>query len=160
MVSPRRSRQPRAQEGIQVEMLPGHAGHPARPPLLRHLSRTPLRRISAARLPWAGTEPPGNSASWRLVRRSLHFDGLAPDLSPAGVDLAQAEQLPLHHATIGKATILDEVPLLVRRLQRRSISPSAVAAARMNQTLRYTRGLRPKLNKIVTCQGNGRKVCR
>ena len=43
----------------------------------------------------------------------VHFDGLAPYLALAGVDLAQVQHLVLHNPAIAQAAALDHVPVVV-----------------------------------------------
>ena len=60
-----------------------------------------------------GIEPAGNSATWRRVPASCSFDGLAPRLALAGVDLAQVQHLALHHAAVAAAPVLHHAPVVV-----------------------------------------------
>src|SRR5882757_6521322 len=119
---PRRSfparRQPIGPESIKLKLLPQLPGQPAGAPLPRatqlHLGKAKLnnRRIARDRFAAIRREQrqrPGTAGI--LVE---HLDRLAPCDRLRGVDLAEIQNVPLHHPPVTKALVLDHVPVVVR----------------------------------------------
>ena len=106
-------RKPRPPEAVEFELLPQLQRQPARAPLPR-----PAQAQFAQAHANGVDVVNGHGASGEqrhLAPRAgiLQLDGLAPRLALARVDLPEVQHLTLHHATIGKATILHHAPVLV-----------------------------------------------
>jgi hypothetical protein len=60
-----------------------------------------------------GIEPGGEQRHLAPRAGVLHFDGLAPGLALAGVDLAQVQHLALHDSAVAAAPVLHHAPVVV-----------------------------------------------
>src|SRR5580658_8532090 len=54
------------------------------------------------------------SSGNRAMARVEHLDRLAPHLRLGRIDLAQIQNVPLHHSAIVETLVLDEAPIEVR----------------------------------------------
>ena len=92
-------------------------------------------------------------------KRDASGDRLAPRLALAGVDLAQVQHLALRHAPIGKAPVLDKVPVLVGLAVLHASSAAQEHAStlwtplpgRKDQGLHYKHSGEPTLYESNTC---------
>ena len=105
-------------ESIQLQLFPQLPGQPARPPLLRpaqpHVGQAKLhdRTVGCDR----GGAILGKQRQCPRMSGVLveNFDGLAPGRGPGRADLAQIQNVELHHSAVLEALVLDDAPIAVR----------------------------------------------
>src|SRR6266478_8114962 len=105
-------------EPIKLKFLPQLPGQPARPPLPRtvkpHLGQAKLNDggIACNRLATIIGKQRQRPGKARILVE--HLDRLAPGRRLRGVDLAEIQHMPLHHAAAIETLVLDHVPVVVR----------------------------------------------
>jgi hypothetical protein len=101
-------------EGVQIELLPELQSQPARAPLARPL-QAQLAQAHAHRIHVVARHAAsGEQRHLAPLAGVLNFDGLAPGLALAGIDLAQIPHLTLRHTAISQAARLHNAPVLVK----------------------------------------------
>ncbi len=105
-------------EPIELKLPPQLPGQPARAPLPRttklHLRQAKLNDgcIARDRLASIFRKQRQRPGTPRILVE--HFDRLAPRCRLRGVDLAEIQNMPLHHPTVIETLVLDHVPVTVR----------------------------------------------
>ena len=108
-------RQPRPPEPIQFQSVPERKRQPARPPLPRPMQAQRAHvdphdfAVQLRRFPVVGKQRHRRRPGIPLE----HLDRAAPGGALAVVDLAQIEELALHHAAVAVAAVLHHAPIAV-----------------------------------------------
>src|SRR5882724_4509410 len=118
---------PRSPEPIQLKVPPQLSGQPAGAPLpwptQPQLRQAKLHDRGVARNGLAAILREQRQRPWASRVRVENLDRLSPGNSLRGVDLAQIQDVPLHHSAIVETLVLDDVPIAVGLAVLLSLGP-------------------------------------